>query len=295
MAFISERFGLSNSAAADVYQRNQSSLGPAILAILDNYISLGWQHLPSSVELRQINEQKLRVPWIPHSYFCPIFDTTITFQAAIDVINVLAGHYKKPAYLKHDVAYTIAASEDEPDSTLPSSSQSRTSQPLHTNVITLEEAGRRRASIVASMNHSLASASSAYKRAKSNGLMGQAAAFYAERARSEAANHREALSTEADLRVDQQSNSTMINLHGVSVRDGVRIALERVWIWWESLSPEEKTRKAMRDGGFKVITGLGRHNANGKSPLRDTVFKALADDGWKLEILTGHCVIIGRT
>ncbi|KAI1155160.1 hypothetical protein F4825DRAFT_409197 [Nemania diffusa] len=289
--FISNHFALAMSEATNIYKRNKSSLGATILAILDKYIALGWQHRLTPQELRKIKEQELRVPWIPRDYFNPIFQMTPTPQDAVAVIDSLAGHFKKPAYLKHNITYKIATSEPELVSGTPFSSTDRRSL---TSPTTLQEASAAKATIAASMNHSFASASSAYRKGKSSGLMGQAAAFYADRARAEAASYREAISTEADLLVDAQSTEDTIDLHGVSVSDGVQIALDRAWRWWYAQRQEDKPRKAVRDAGLKIVTGLGRHNADGKSRLRINVCKALVADGWTIEINTGAYLITGR-
>ncbi|KAI0441898.1 hypothetical protein F4803DRAFT_551695 [Xylaria telfairii] len=306
ISFISDRFGLPISEATAVYQRNKLSLGDAILAILDNYISLGLKSKVGYFQQGEIEEQKGRVPWIPDDYFSPIFNTTTTGQAAIDVIDVLGTHFDKPAYLKHDVSYSVVASDVElvpevSESTGPDSSWKRISpkpntvQRLHTAPATLQEASAAKAAIAASAKQSYASASSAFKKGRSDPLMRQAGAFYAERARSEAASRREAISVEAQFLVDQQSTSDTIDLHGVPVQDGVAIALDRVRRWWYALPEEDRARnKVARDDGLKVVTGLGRHNPNGKSRLRINVCKALAADGWRFEVLTGAYLVTGR-
>ncbi|KAI0112444.1 hypothetical protein GGR51DRAFT_40826 [Nemania sp. FL0031] len=301
ISFISDHFALPVPEATDIYQRNKLSLGAAMLKILDNYIALGWQNHSSPDQLRQREAQEKRVPWIPHDYFSPIFNTTVTSQAAIDVIDALADHFKKPAYLKHNVTYRIAASKLDlaPDTGISPQTGTGTSQRSRTAPATLQEASAAKAAMAASTQHSFASASAAFKKGRSDPLMRQAASFYAERARAEAAGYRGAVSAEAELRVDGQSSGDTVDLHGVSVHDGVQIALDRVRRWWGARSPEEKekTRRTVRggDAGLKVVTGLGRHNPDGKSRLRINVFKALVDDGWKVEVLTGAYLVIGRT
>ncbi|KAI0450929.1 hypothetical protein F5B21DRAFT_507698 [Xylaria acuta] len=310
IGFISDRFALPISEATAIYQRNKFSLGAAILAILDNYISLGLESEGSYNQQRQMEEQKKRVPWIPNDYFGSIFSTTTTTQAAIDVINVLATYFEKPAYLKHDVSYSVIASDvelisDVPGSSSPESSwthissstaaaESRTVQRLRTAPTTLQEASAAKATIAASAKHSYASASSAFKKGGSDPLMRQAGAFYAERARSEAASRREAVSAEAEFLVDRQSTRDTVDLHGVPVHDGVAIALDRVWRWWHALPEEDRGALRHRGGGLKVVTGLGRHNPDGRSRLRINVCKALVADGWRVEVLTGAYLVIGR-
>lgn len=244
-----------------------------------------------------MEEQEKRIPWIPHDYFSPIFHTTTTLQAAIDVIDTLANHFKKPAYLKHNVPYSVVASDLELDSEMTlSSAKPRAGQRLRPLPATLQEASATKATLAASTKHSFASASSAFRKGRTDPLMRQAASFFADRARSEAASHRELISMEAEFLVDQQSTGDTIDLHGVSVSDGVKIALDRVWRWWNALAPAEMPRRAGKAAhdGLKVVTGVGRHNVNGKSRLRINVCKALVEDGWKIEVLTGAFLVTGR-
>jgi hypothetical protein len=258
-------------------------------------------------------EQEKRIPWIPHEYFSAIFDLTRTPQAAIDVIDVLSNHFEKPAYLKYDVSYSVVAADLDiasgiplPKSpTLPKSTWKDISnsslksaaahQQLRPQPTSLQAASAAKATIAASTQHSFASASSAFRKGRSNPLMRQAAAFYAERGRFEATSHRQAISTEAEFLVDRQSTRDMIDLHGVSVQDGVEIAIDRAWRWWDALGGEERARsRRSRDGDLKIVTGLGLHSSDGKSRLRINVFKALVADGWNLEVLTGAYLITGR-
>lgn len=277
--------------------RNRSSLGTAIIAILDNYIALGLQSRGSPNQLQHMEEQEKRIPWIPHDYFSPIFDTTTTLQAAIDIIDALANHFKKPAYLKHNVPYSVVASDLELDSEMTlSSAKLQTGQRVRPLPNTLQEASTTKATLAASTKHSFASASSAFRKGRTDPLMRQAATFFADRARSEAASHREAISMEAEFLVDQQSTEGAIDLHGVSVSDGVKIAIDRAWRWWDALGQTEKTHRAGKAAhdGLKVVTGIGRHSVNGMSRLRINVFKALVEDGWKIEVLTGAFLVTGR-
>ncbi|KAI0973252.1 hypothetical protein F4678DRAFT_426194 [Xylaria arbuscula] len=295
-------FMLLPNESADIYRRSKSSLGAAIVEAVDTYIALGLAPYNVPGHIRQIEEQQKRVPWIPAKYFIPIFDMTTSHRRAIEVINALADHFEKPAYVRYDVPYSAIASDQEQASELPiqsnfgSSWKDAPSSPnakSRTTSVRLQDIGASRAALAEVMTQSFSSASSAYRRGKSDPLMRQAAGFYAERGRSEADSHRQLVSMEADLLVDQQSTADTIDLHGVSVQDGVDIAIDRVWNWWNALG-ENKVRKA-RENGLKIVTGLGRHSSDGKSRLRINVCKALYADGWKVEVLTGACLVTGRT
>ncbi|KAK0641273.1 hypothetical protein B0T16DRAFT_431143 [Cercophora newfieldiana] len=120
----------------------------------------------------------------------------------------------------------------------------------------------------------------------------QGAIVYIQRAREEARLSLAKTAGMAEMLVNSQSTSNKIDLHGVTVLDGVRIAKHRVWQWWENLG--EARERTARQQGFTVVTGVGRHSANGVSRLRQAVGAALKNDGWRVETLTGQFYVTGR-
>lgn len=117
----------------------------------------------------------------------------------------------------------------------------------------------------------------------------------AERAREQLGRSRAAQAETYEALVDEQSSAGRIDLHGVPVADGVRIALERTRGWWAGLG-EDRARRAREEegGGFTVVTGLGIHSAKGVSRLRQDVGAALKRDGWRVRTETGQFVVTGR-
>lgn len=138
----------------------------------------------------------------------------------------------------------------------------------------------------------MASAASLYRRGASNPLYRQAAGYYASQAREHARRAQEATSAAADIYVDRQSTATIVDLHGVSVLDGVRIARQRAVQWWQTL--RESREGHLVDQSLTIITGVGHHNTGGVSPLRRAVAAALTRDGWKFRIETGKFIITSR-
>lgn len=143
----------------------------------------------------------------------------------------------------------------------------------------------------AARSYSFASAGAAYRKGGSNPLYRQAAAYYADRGKEQSLGVARARSDFADALVSNSASQDTIDLHGVEVAHGVRIARERAWTWWNSLG-EYRAQEARR--GFTVITGLGRHSAGGVSRLRQSVAAALIEDGWKVSVETGRFKIVGR-
>lgn len=120
----------------------------------------------------------------------------------------------------------------------------------------------------------------------------QGAVVYSDRAREGVRALTAQASVMADARVAQQSTDDTVDLHGVFVLDGVRIARQRVWTWWDNLG--EHRRTVAKRSGFTVVTGVGKHSVGGVSRLRQAVGAYLKNDGWKYETLTGSFYVTGR-
>lgn len=137
-------------------------------------------------------------------------------------------------------------------------------------------------------------ASSAYRRSKSDRLMGGAAAYYASVGRDHLERAKREASAAADALVSSQSTADVLDLHGVSVQDGVRIADSRVCQWWEGLGDAKYAAGGTLGRSYKIITGAGRHSRDGTSRLGPAVGKMLAREGWKVEVSEGVLTVTGK-
>lgn len=163
------------------------------------------------------------------------------------------------------------------------------------SVVTTSSVGARRSSLLPSPDSEYGVANlyaQATALARKGPLGRQGAIVYTERAREEARAAAERISLASEQLVDQQSTYCSIDLHGVTVIDGVRIAKDRVWRWWNNLGEHRQSKAKLE--GFTVVTGVGRHSSGGVSRLRQAVGAALKNDGWKVETLTGQFYITGR-
>ncbi|KAK2873281.1 hypothetical protein FQN49_002471 [Arthroderma sp. PD_2] len=140
-------------------------------------------------------------------------------------------------------------------------------------------------------------ANTAYRRGKSDRLMGGAAGYYSSIGREHFEKAKKESAIAADALVYSQSTSNVLDLHGVSVQDGVRIAKEGVETWWESLGDEKYSNRASGQPGprsyYRVVTGIGRHSKNGAGKLGPAVGRCLAREGWKVEVERGAVVVTG--
>ncbi|KAF2635605.1 hypothetical protein P280DRAFT_553662 [Massarina eburnea CBS 473.64] len=159
---------------------------------------------------------------------------------------------------------------------------------------------RNTASLTAARGEAFTQASSFYRKGRSDPLMRAAAGYYAQLGRdahSHLVVHR---ASDADAIVAAQSSSTVLDLHGVDVKNATRIALERVRAWWDGLG-EQRIPGGGRTGageGFRVVTGVGRHSEGGRGKLGPAVWRVLFREGWRVEVGGvgggGELVVWGR-
>lgn len=153
----------------------------------------------------------------------------------------------------------------------------------------------RAATLTAVRSNALAQSRSASRKAKSDHLMGGAASYYSSVSRDAAAALREDEAARADAQVALQSKSGEVDLHGLNVKDTVRVSRDRVETWWESEGREwARAGKVMNGNGLRIITGLGRHSAGGRAVLGPAVGRMLNDEGWKVQVGEGVVNVVGR-
>ncbi|KAM0723975.1 hypothetical protein Q7P37_000966 [Cladosporium fusiforme] len=142
-----------------------------------------------------------------------------------------------------------------------------------------------------------AQASAAHRRAGSDRLMGGAAAYYSQLGRDLSALSFSASADAADALAQRQSSATHLDLHGVDVLNGVRIAQERVEAWWHRLGESKVNGRVGaedRGEGFRIVVGAGRHSEGGKGKLGPAVSKMLKSEGWRIEPSGASIVVKGK-
>ncbi|KAL8723482.1 MAG: hypothetical protein Q9225_000215 [Loekoesia sp. 1 TL-2023] len=139
-------------------------------------------------------------------------------------------------------------------------------------VLPLDTATRHAYASAAARSNAFTQASAAYRKSKSKPLMGGAASYYSSVGRDASASLRRYEAAAADARVTAQSKPGEIDLHGVNVRDAVRIAQDRVESWWEAEGLEwARAGKVMGGKGLSIVTGVGRHSEGGRGKLGPAV------------------------
>ena len=132
-------------------------------------------------------------------------------------------------------------------------------------------------------------ARAAYRKGKSDPLMGGAAAYYSQEGRDADARARQAMRAAADQLAEMQSWKGGLDLHGVTVEDAKRIAREKVTGWWHELGRDGQSVGA----GYRIVTGVGNHSEGGVGKLGPAVGKMLIREGWKVQVGTGYLVVTG--
>jgi DNA-nicking Smr family endonuclease len=141
-------------------------------------------------------------------------------------------------------------------------------------------------------------ARAAYRKSKSDRLMGGAAGYYSQVGRDHGAALHQSQAAVANAIVAAQSSAHEIDLHGVTVENAVRIARQRTNAWWIGLGENKingRVGAAERANGFRIITGVGRHSAGGKGVLGPAVKKSLEQDGWRVEVNSGAITVKGKS
>ncbi|KAG6041725.1 hypothetical protein E4U41_002590 [Claviceps citrina] len=301
--YIAERFGIPSDEVAPIYRKCRGCQGATAVELLKQYIAHGIQSQDEGG--RETSEALVnKYRHVPPDFMPTIVHVSGSIpQFAEDIAALVEKHFAKPTRAKKmDLAYRLTPlPREEIEGEVPASSPGSRSapqpgpavRPAPMNSMSLAEAMSRADTFHQAHRDAAAAAARLHRRGASSPLYRQAAAYYTDRAREQARCAQGATSTAADLLVDQQSTHDCIDLHGVLVHDGVRIARHKVQAWWQGLG-EMRDRKVREQGGFTVITGLGRHSAGGVSQLRQSVAAALLQDGWKVSVETGKFVVTGR-
>lgn len=309
--FIMTRTGLSQPMISSLYHKNGTSLPLTIVAL---------------VESLERSSSKLSTPSAsperPATFSANPTIQAHAFELGRDFPSIAPHHLTGLIRLTHPS--TASAHELAKALTAPSSSgstyNSRTITPIYTPLNLSEDESsniKRRAGIhsdsaahpeSAAYHHSAAnqafnSASSAYRRGKSDHLMGAAAGYYSQVGRDHAMKRTEAVAGAADALVASQSTASVVDLHGVSVKDGVRIARSKVEKWWaaggsggvKGLDGRVSNYDASAAGTLTIVTGLGRHSEGGRGKLGPAVGRMLSTEGWQCSFGEGEITVVGKS
>ncbi|ROT36490.1 hypothetical protein SODALDRAFT_220460 [Sodiomyces alkalinus F11] len=328
--FVAEKLDLPIEEVSSVYSRNGGSRESTILEFLDRYAQRGTHASDAATEAR-ISELSKRYQKLPKHYLSPLVglvgdipETVEELAALLDAnfsdlppqrlaisynLKPLTGeeleelpttaagpsskaNKQQQTGLRQPAAAAAAAATST--ATILSPAPAPTSRKPPSYEAALDSAAR----LAASRHHSQAAAARNFRKGASHPLYRAAASVYADRAREETRAYLRARGAVADALVADRCAASRdpdtVDLHGIEVADGVRLALDHARGWWRRLPGEYRARAARESRGLVIITGIGRHCVGGVSRLRQSVAAALVEDGWRVEVETGRFRVMGR-
>jgi hypothetical protein len=301
ISYIVDRLDSDYDSVAQIYARKKHSIGATVEEILRGHIEAG-VNPENEASQKQAQELARQYRNIPENYVRLLVHLSRYPQDAVDLATHLSKHFTKHPWTQRlDVRYASSLPHDIEGSTTGMASKAATQKSglgsrLDSPPITITSTMSMAEALQARDMHSQArrdASTSATRLAKSsNPLMRQGASVYADRAREHGRGAWQATSAAADLYVQQSRSRNSIDLHGVYVEHGVRIARQCTHDWWQGLG-EYKASRAKAEP-FTVVTGVGRHSVGGVSQMRKAVAAALIQDGWRMQIEGGRFVITGR-
>ncbi|PTB71246.1 hypothetical protein M440DRAFT_1406779 [Trichoderma longibrachiatum ATCC 18648] len=302
IAYIAERLHMSTEEVSLVYAENRNSKGATVVGILDQHLMQDLKPLTSE-EKKAVGDLGQKYRNVPEDYLAVIVQITGPMSTHSSELASLVNSFftKKSMNRRLDLGYRLTPL---PHEDIEGEAGMAADKPAERRGISQQPTAAAKAdvdltrilqtstSLQKQRQDAMASAASLYRRGSSNPLYRQAAGYYAQEAREHARRAQEVTSAAADLRVNQQSTDTTVDLHGVSVLDGVRIARQRTVDWWQAL--RQSREQQLPKQSLTIITGVGHHSTGGVSPLRQAVAAALKRDGWKFRVETGKFIITSR-
>lgn len=292
--YIAERFGIRSDEVSGIYRKSQRSSGATVVELLDQYISHGVESKDDAGK-QQTDGLTRKYRHVPGKYMSTVVHVAGSIpQFADDLAALLNKHFSRQAKGQRlELSYRLTPlPQEDIEGVEWQTATGKSTRKLPAGHKDLGQALETANNFCQARRDTLDTAAQLQRRGAANPLYRQAASVYTDRARDQARQAQQATSAAADLLVEQQTTPHSVDLHGIQVHDGVRIALQKTQEWWGGLG-EFRARKA-KEHGFTVITGLGRHSVGGVSHMRQAVAAALLQDGWKLQVETGKFVVSGR-
>ena len=284
--FMATKTGIPPQQVSSLYHNNGGSIRATIAAIVEAHKSMS---IDSDDPMIHINTFELsqEFPSIPSSDLTALLQITHPSTSnARELARSLVSHpSSKVPTIQLEFRHPPVQLDSESAKPKPKSHNA-----VHpTDVATASAIAK---SYKNARNEAFTQASVAYRKGKSDPLMGGAAAYYSQVGRDFDARVKSAQTAAADALVASQSSKTKLDLHGVNVKDAVRISRERVTTWWHELG-EGRIGGAGVGAGYRIVTGVGYHSEGGKGKIGPAIGKMLIREGWKVQVGSGVLVVTG--
>ncbi|KAJ5053907.1 uncharacterized protein L3040_000197 [Drepanopeziza brunnea f. sp. 'multigermtubi'] len=279
--FLSEKTGFPVKQISSIYHNHGGSLRASIAAIIQAHAAMG---IDSDDPVIKINAFELReeFPSVSTSDLETLLQ--ITHPSVADARELLQALAAPTTSRKNSIQieFRHAPIQLEP---APRPKPKLQSVVYPDRPLDVARSAQITAEYSQARNTAFAQAQAAYRKGKSSPLMGGAAAYYSQVGRDLDAKVKIAASAAADALVASQSTRLELDLHGMNVKDALRISREAVTRWWHESSEE---RKAHGKGGavpvYKIVTGAGNHSSGGHGKLGPAVGKMLLREGWNIQV-----------
>ena len=291
--FIASRTGVLKSTVSSTYYEHAASPQQTIRALLQRAASEESQRVTTGEEgvAKQARELCREFPNITSATLQMIVRLAPSSVAARELCTILAAESSGTG-----ASIVITPQFVRPTTFDLETEASTVSQPIRPGASSGPSAAARRDAYSLVRAAAVVQAANAHRRSRSDRLMGGAAAYYSQLGREYGALSRSASASAADEVAAAQATRDEVDLHGIDVQNGVRIARERVEAWWEGLG-ERRTAGRMgaeeRRSGYRVVVGQGNHSEGGRGKLGPAVGKALREAGWRVEHAGAVLVVKG--
>lgn len=296
--FIASRAGMPSAKIASIYYKNGASIPKTVGELLTVNLEEGTKAIAEDpIKAVNAHELHLEFPNILYDHVAALVHLTYPSTAAAhDLAKALTDRPAEhggiqiiPTYRRMDF--------DVLDSDTAGTSSRRSRNPGTALSYEDYDTSECASAYASARSAALAQAYAAHRRAKSDRLMGGAAAYYGQEYRNFTALSLEASAAVANQRAAAQSTASQLDLHGVDVQNAVRIAEAKVEQWWEQLGEARVNGRVgayKRHAGYEVVVGRGTHSEGGRSKLGPAVSKALKNAGWKIELDGPLILVKGR-
>jgi len=289
--FLSQKMGMPMQQISSLYYKNGASVRTTIAAIIEAHEAMNLEDDDPNIQIEAF-QLRQEFPAIPTPHLEALVQITHPHIAdARELAKALTSPTNNGNTTPIQISFRHAPVSLDPE---PAKPKPPTHNVVNPNLpLDASSASLTASSLTQARNAAFTQAQAAYRKGKSDHLMGGAAAYYSQIGRDLDARAKGAQSTAADALVAAQSSRTELDLHGVNVKDAVRISRERVTTWWHQLGEARISGRGV--GGYRIVTGLGRHSEGGRGKLGPAVGKMLLKEGWKVEIGSGVLVVTGVT
>ena len=284
ITFLSKSLSIPPSKVRSVFHGNGSSL-PRTLRELLRDVPLGRVDgdIVSNLKatFKDVDEDLIRKI---------VLGTKHDLDTSMDLVRIL----------EHDKYYsaTLLRPSDRPaKSTYKSPPASITLEPAGPRMVDdgtgmYEDMTSLRTYYLEKRNQAFAAASQSYRQSKSDTLHSGVAAYYATLGRDYDTKYRTYSQLAANRLVASHSTSSTLDLHGVSVKDAVRIVEEAVTNWWSRVDVVRERGEVKGVENFVIVVGKGDKQKGG-SRLGPPVAGWLRRNGWGFKEATGEFLVWG--